>query len=79
MRTRINPPTFNKGKNYERFRQELTAWKEITDEANINLVQKQNSVSNGATAAKLAELQKLRHFNIYEEVNDCGQNTLSTR
>ena len=54
-------------------------WELITDEANINLVQKQNSVSNDATAAKLAELQKLRHFNTYKEVNDCGQNTLSTR
>ena len=31
MTTRINPPTFNKGKNYERFRQQLTAWKEITE------------------------------------------------
>ena len=31
MTTRINLPTVNKGKNYERFRQELTAWKEITD------------------------------------------------
>ena len=54
-------------------------WELITDEANINLEQKQNSVSNDATTAKLAELQKLRHFNTYEEVNDCGQNTLSTR
>ena len=42
-------------------------------------MQKQNSVSNDATAAKLAELRQLRHFNTYEEVNDCGQNTLSTR
>ena len=31
MTTRINPPTFNKEKNYERFKQELLAWKEITD------------------------------------------------
>ena len=31
MTTRINPPILNKRKNYERFRQELTAWKEITD------------------------------------------------
>ena len=54
-------------------------WELITDEADINLVQKQNSVSNDAMAAKLAELQKLRHFNTYEEVNDCGQNTLSTK
>ena len=42
-------------------------------------MQKQNNVSNDATAAKLAELQILRHFNTYEEVNDCSQNTLSTR
>ena len=31
MTTRINPPTFNKAKTYERFRQELLAWTEITD------------------------------------------------
>ena len=31
MTTRINSPIFNKSKNYERFRQELTTWKEITD------------------------------------------------
>lgn len=31
MTTRINPPTFLKSKNYERYRQELTAWREITD------------------------------------------------
>ena len=31
MTTRINPQTFNKAKTYERFRQELLAWTEITD------------------------------------------------
>ena len=31
MTTRINPQAFNKDKNYERFKQELLAWKEITD------------------------------------------------
>ena len=31
MATRINPPVFGKGKNYERFKQELLAWREITD------------------------------------------------
>lgn len=31
MTTIINPPAFNKDKNYERFKQELLAWKEITD------------------------------------------------
>lgn len=34
MTTRINPPTFHKAKNKERFRQELLAWKEITDLSN---------------------------------------------
>ena len=31
MTTGITPPIFNKKKNYERYRHELTAWKEITD------------------------------------------------
>ena len=31
MTTKINPPVFGKGKNYERFKQELLAWREITD------------------------------------------------
>ena len=31
MATRINPPIFNKAKNYERFRTEVLAWREITD------------------------------------------------
>ena len=31
MTNRTNPPIFNKRNNYERFRQEFTSWKEITD------------------------------------------------
>ena len=31
MATRINPPIFNKAKNYERFSQELLAWRKIID------------------------------------------------
>ena len=31
MATRINPPSLEKSKNYERFKQEVLAWKEITD------------------------------------------------
>ena len=31
MTTRINPPSLEKAKNYERFKQEVLAWKEITD------------------------------------------------
>lgn len=31
MTTRISPPVFGKGKNYEHFKQELLAWREITD------------------------------------------------
>ena len=54
-------------------------WQLITDDANVNSVQKQNNISSEDTSAKLAELQKLRHFNTYQEVKDCGQQTLSTR
>ena len=31
MTTRINPPSYNSGKLYERFKQELLAWREITE------------------------------------------------
>ena len=31
MATRINPPIFNEAKNYERFKKDLLAWREITD------------------------------------------------
>ena len=51
----------------------------MTDDANISSVLKQNSISSEQTSAKLAELQKLQQFNTYEEVKDCGQQTLSTR
>ena len=31
MTTRINPPSFNSVKSYERFKQEILAWREITE------------------------------------------------
>lgn len=31
MTTRINPPSFNSAKSYERFKQEILAWREITE------------------------------------------------
>ena len=31
MTTRINPPSFNDAKYYERFKQEILAWREITE------------------------------------------------
>ena len=31
MTTRINPPSLEKAKTYERFKQEVLAWREITD------------------------------------------------
>ena len=31
MTTRINPPSLEKAKNYELFKQEVMTWKEITD------------------------------------------------
>ena len=33
MTTGINPPSLELVKNYERFKQEVLAWKEITDQA----------------------------------------------
>ena len=31
MTTRINPPSFSSAKSYERFKQEILAWREITE------------------------------------------------
>ena len=31
MTTKINPPSFNSTKSYERFKQELLAWRKITE------------------------------------------------
>ena len=31
MTITVNPPAFNKAKSYERYKQELLAWKEVTD------------------------------------------------
>lgn len=31
MTTKINPPSFNSAKSYERFKQEILAWREITE------------------------------------------------
>ena len=42
-------------------------WQLITDDANVYSVQKQNNISSEDTSAKLAELQKSRHFNTYQE------------
>lgn len=58
---------------------EQVQWELINDDETVNIVMKQNSVSDENTAAKLVELQKLNQFHTYEEVKDCGQQTLSTR
>ena len=54
-------------------------WEKITDNANVNIVLKQYKDCSAATAAKLTELQKLKDFDTYEEIKNCGQYTLSTR
>ena len=38
-------------------------WEQITENANVNLVLKQDNACSEDTAAKLAELEKLKHFN----------------
>ena len=54
-------------------------WELINDQASINLVSKQEQGCTGTIEAKVAELQKLKQLNTYEEVKNCGQYTLSTR
>ena len=54
-------------------------WESINDQASINLVSKQEQGCTGTFEAKVAELQKLKQFDMYEEVKNCGQYTLSTR
>ena len=54
-------------------------WEQITDNVNVNITLKNDKDCSESTAAKLSELQKLRDFNTYEEVKNCGQHTLSTR
>ena len=60
-----------KSVNLEQIQLEL-----INNDETVNLVTRQN---NDTTAAKLVELQKLSQFHTYDEVKDCGQQTLSTR
>ena len=43
------------------------------DEANVNSNVKQDFDSSEVTAAKLSEMQKLKHFYKYEEKKDCDQ------
>ena len=52
-------------------------WGHLTDD--VHLVLKNSNVNDDVSEAKIAELQKLRQFNTYEEVKECGQSTLSTR
>ena len=57
-------------------------WKKIEknhDTENFDIVLKAEAQSDECTVAKESELQKLKQFDTYEEVNDTGQWTLSTR
>ena len=54
-------------------------WESINDQASINLVSNQEQGCTGTIEAKVAELQKLKQFDTYEEVKNCGQYTLSAR
>ena len=53
-------------------------WELITANATVNLVSERKQSCAETTVAKVAEL-KLKQFNTYEEVKNCGQYTLSTR
>ena len=58
---------------------EQVDWELLNGVANVNIVQKNECRINEITEAKLTELEKLCHFDTYQEVQDCGQYTLSTR
>ena len=58
---------------------EQVDWELLNGVANVNIVQKNECRINKITEAKLTELEKLCHFDTYQEVQDCGQYTLSTR
>ena len=62
----------NKSVNLEQIQ-----WVLINDDDTVNLVTRQNN--DDTTTVKLVELQKLSQFHTYDEVKDCGQQTLSTR
>ena len=49
-------------------------WELLNGVANVNLVQKTECRSD-----EITELEKLCHFDTYQEVRDCGQYKLSTR
>ena len=58
---------------------EQVDWELLNGVANVNLVLKNECRINEITEAKLTELEKLCNFDTYQEVQDCGQYTLSTR
>ena len=54
-------------------------WELIIANATVNLVSEREQSCAETTEAKVPELFKLKQFNTYEEVKNCGQYTLSTR
>jgi len=58
---------------------EQVQWQIINEDVNVNAILKRTTGNEDTGAAKCVELQKLYHFETYEEVNDNGQQTLSTR
>ena len=54
---------------------EQVDWELLNGVANVNIVQKNECRINEITEAKLTELEKLCHFDTYQEVQDCGQYT----
>ena len=56
-----------------------TSLSDIEEEVLVTLLSKEECSSPAALMAKKTELEKLKHYNIYEEVCDNGQPRISTR
>ena len=54
-------------------------WELTTANATVNLVSEREQSCAETTVAKVREVLKLKQFNTYEEVKNCGQYTLSKR
>ena len=69
----------NTGSKYSLDFEHIHDWKKTDEEVNAVLLPKNRHNDTDCIAAKEAELQKLKDFNAFEEVDDIGQKRISTR
>ena len=69
----------NTGSEYSLDFEHIHDWKKTDEEVNAVLLPKNRHNDTDCIEAKEAELQKLKDFNAFEEVDDMGQKRISTR